>query len=362
MSGALMVSEDGASWSSLRTGEAATLMGITHNGSEFVVPGERCILHSTDGISWTSWRDTSVGYWCLYEAAWGNGTFVAVGSWGKLLTGNGGEEPTWTWRNSGVSQSLRSVAWNGTIFVAVGDAGTVITSPDGVTWTTRSLGATTSLNSVIWGEDEFIAVGGNCVYRSPDGITWTQVASFPSYTIYDVVWSGSQYLAIRYNSSGVLTSPDGETWTLSYTSGGLYKHLDLAWNGFTYVAVSQDSGAVWSTDGKRWNTLPRIPIDPSGLNIGWADTRFYIVGFSGKILRSAPNQGPAVMPVEDVTVGEGGYLYLTVTGYDPNGSVPYLQAVGLPEGANFVDKGDGTGLITWHIPYDTLEEGPPPTR
>jgi hypothetical protein len=58
---------------------------------------------------------------------YGNGTFVAVGEGGTILTSPDGV--SWTARTSGTSNWLDGVAYGNGLFVAVGDRGTILTSP-----------------------------------------------------------------------------------------------------------------------------------------------------------------------------------------------------------------------------------------
>jgi hypothetical protein len=57
---------------------------------------------------------------------YGNGTFVAVGRNGTILTSRDGVN--WTQRTSGGNQ-LKGVAYGNNTFVAVGEYGTILTSP-----------------------------------------------------------------------------------------------------------------------------------------------------------------------------------------------------------------------------------------
>jgi hypothetical protein len=64
---------------------------------------------------------------------------------------------TWTLRNLG--NDLRGVAYGNGTFVAVGKGGTILTSPDGVNWTAQTSGMRSWLSSVTYGNGLFVAVG-----------------------------------------------------------------------------------------------------------------------------------------------------------------------------------------------------------
>jgi len=96
-------------------------------------------------------------YGSLSGVAYGNGTFVAVGSYGEILTSPDGV--TWTRRDSGTEKDLSGVAYGVGTFIAVGSYGEILTSPDGLAWTERCSGTSSLLKEVSYGNDTFVAVG-----------------------------------------------------------------------------------------------------------------------------------------------------------------------------------------------------------
>ncbi len=107
----------------------------------------------------------------LSGVTYGNGTFVAVGDTGTILTSSDGV--TWTTRTSGTTNYLDGVTYGNGTFVAVGDTGTILTSSDGVTWTARTSGTSNYLAGVTYGNGTFVVVGAISILTSPDGVTWT---------------------------------------------------------------------------------------------------------------------------------------------------------------------------------------------
>ena len=117
------------------------------NGTRWVVVGENLILHSTDGSAWTADEATLDGVstrrFVLYDVAWGDGHFVAVG---RLWEGpnrcdalilRSVDGITWTKDDICTSpltdtnrraETFSGVAWNGTHFVVVGRGGTILRS------------------------------------------------------------------------------------------------------------------------------------------------------------------------------------------------------------------------------------------
>jgi hypothetical protein len=73
--------------------------------------------------------------------------------------GGGGPGTTWTLRTSRTNIDLWAVTYGNGTFVAVGNNGVILTSPDGVNWTRRTSPTSYWLNSVAYGNGMFVAVG-----------------------------------------------------------------------------------------------------------------------------------------------------------------------------------------------------------
>jgi hypothetical protein len=85
---------------------------------------------------------------------------------------NSGPDPlaNWHWRNPlPQGNTLNSVSCGNGTFVAVGYGGTIITSQDSVTWAVRSAGITADLYGVTHGNGTFVAVGesGTIIQSDP---------------------------------------------------------------------------------------------------------------------------------------------------------------------------------------------------
>ena len=83
------------------------------------------------------------------------------------LTGCGDDQTSghlykWHLRNPlPQGSNLSGVAYGNGTFVAVGDTGTILTSPDGVAWDSRTSGTSNLLVGVTYGNGTFVAVGSN---------------------------------------------------------------------------------------------------------------------------------------------------------------------------------------------------------
>jgi hypothetical protein len=191
-----------------------------------------------DGITWTE-RTVPVEAWL--SVAYGNGTWVAVGTDGAVMTSTDGEE--WILLEDAPVRDWRAVSYGNGRFVAVG-----VTSDASL----RTSVAMTSTNGIDW-----------VVGTTPDiAIRWNSV-----------VFGNGRFVALASQQTGngtrVMTSTDGSIWTLRATPlAGTSNNSDPAWqsvafgNG-TFVAVASggvndDRRVMASTNGETW-TLRSIP-------------------------------------------------------------------------------------------------------
>lgn len=176
-----------------------------------------------DSLDQWHWRNPLPQGNTLIGVTYGNGTFVAVGYAGTVLTSPDGVN--WTNRTSGTSNLLGSVIWGNNTFVVVGDAGTVLTSPDGVSWTSRASGTSNSLHEVTWGNGTFVAVGDGTVLTSTDGVNWTSKTLGTSTYLVGVTWGNGTFVAVGEGST-TLISPDGVNWT---RASDIYSPHGVTW-------------------------------------------------------------------------------------------------------------------------------------
>ncbi len=59
------------------------------------------------------------------------------------------------------------------------------------------------------------------------------------------------------------------------------------------------------------------------------------------------NRPPVIGPIEDREIAEQQPIEIVITSTDPDGTIPILSASGLPPGAAFSDRGDGSGQFNW---------------
>jgi hypothetical protein len=64
------------------------------------------------------------------------------------------------------------------------------------------------------------------------------------------------------------------------------------------------------------------------------------------------NRPPTLDPIGNRTVKEGASLAILLTASDPDGDTLHFEAAGLPPGAMLLDRGNGTGQVTWTPTFD----------
>jgi hypothetical protein len=155
------------------------------------------------------------------SVTYGNGKFLAVGDYGRILTSLDGI--TWTVSNSDTTYWYSSVTYANGQFVAVGNQmvttgmgtyiavlGASFTSTDGTTWSQKHLMGSFYFTplSVTYGNGQYVAVGGDSVFTSSDGATWAIKYSGTTNNLTSVTYGNNQFIAIG-DSGTVLTSSNG---------------------------------------------------------------------------------------------------------------------------------------------------------
>ncbi|MBI5483048.1 MAG: hypothetical protein HY888_01135 [Deltaproteobacteria bacterium] len=279
--------------------------GAFGNGTYVAVGSAGTILITPDGgATWP--QKTSGTTKDLKAVAFGNNTFVAAGNSGTICfsTDNG---LTWQVAVSNVTKDLYNITYGNSLFVAVGYSGTIITSPDGVTWTKRTSGLendfywTNELRGISFdsASGTFTAVGSAGTYlTSPDGITWTSKRKGTTNTLSDVIYANNTFVTVGAMGT-VLTSPDGKSWSdrsivtpgINLTLSGIaYGNSLFAAAGQSYnTSAYQATNVVYvSADGISW-TQKTAPGTTALANIAFGNNTFVAGGANGIIVSSSDN-------------------------------------------------------------------------
>jgi hypothetical protein len=127
--------------------------------------------------------------------------------------------PDPNFRNSGTTNDLLGIAYGNSTFVAIGTAGTIITSTDGITWTGRTSSTTNTLNAIAFGGGVFATTGaGGIILTSPDGITWTSRASGTTNLLRGIAFANDRFIAVGVNGTVAMSGGTASTGTVANIS------------------------------------------------------------------------------------------------------------------------------------------------
>lgn len=257
-----------------------------------ILGDQRQFSTSTDLITWT---DGTFGNGAaMYDVAYGNGVFVAVGASGNstanfIAIQSSVDGITWTSRtvpeNTSGTLSGVTVAYGAGRFVAGSIQDTVSARPlristNGTTWTNNNITAlsgTYGVDSINFSDGLFTAIltldpvawtfgrrGGNNFSYSTDGLTWTARTNLVGTNSMLTSVYGNGIFMVAGDSSGIIArSTDSVTWTsviavattLNYTSLTYDSTQDIYISTLAgsntsqqdrYILYSVDKGVSWS--------------------------------------------------------------------------------------------------------------------
>jgi len=188
----------------------------------------------------------------MRAAVYGDGLFVAVGDSGDVnISGDHGQ----TWSHDAptamAGTSWQSICFGNGRFVAVGNSGTdrVAYYEDG-TWVRVTPPADNQWMGVCFGDGLFVAVAADGtatqrVMTSSDGETWTlrTTPSIGAGQWFDVTWGDGLFVAIAAvgGDQNVMTSPDGINWTIETGAQGSMSWRSITHANSLFVAISDNS-------------------------------------------------------------------------------------------------------------------------
>ncbi len=175
-------------------------------GTEEIANQTRISYSTNRGEAWTDLSFGSVGQ--LYGLEYGKGLFVTCGDRpggtnAPIFTSTNGIN--WTYRNSGMPAALWDLAFGNNTFVAVGSSGSVRSS-DGINWVTN---AGAFGETVAFGGGKFVAAGGSSILLSTNGTNWSTVLT--GVNIENVRYGYGTFIAVGPEGS-ILTSTNGSNW------------------------------------------------------------------------------------------------------------------------------------------------------
>ncbi len=172
---------------------------------QFVAVGEKTVITSPDGLSWTAHAAEAKFRGVTFK----HGLYAAVGLEGKILTSRDAVE--WAAQPSGTTNDLYAISHDAHQFVAVGNNATILTGRDGTNWTARTSPREVALRGIAFGDGTFVAVGDRWTALESDPIP-----QGPCFGPITLVEGGQLQISVEDIDPGqfeIQISPDLTAWS-----------------------------------------------------------------------------------------------------------------------------------------------------
>ena|GEM_PF-532234 len=216
-------------------------------------------------------------------AAYGNGTYVAVGYYGNIFKSTDGLNWQTAIDAAQLNTTYTGVAFGNGIFVAVGYDGVIMTSADGTTWTQQRSPTTNIIAKVAYvginGINKFYAVTkAGSILSSADGTAWTS-SVLPGSNGADLtsIAANNSYVVIGDSTGTVHSSSNGTSWSHSKQPGAFFINSVLSL-GNRFYTNEVLTGTYMTTDFTRWDNVPLGGQVFGGLYDGM---KYYLFGYGG---------------------------------------------------------------------------------
>jgi PKD repeat protein len=274
--GAIVISDDGATWQSVEPITDTDLLDIADNGSGFVaVDDSGGAITSQDGLAWSP--VTFPGELNPSRIIAGAGELVAFD---RSTTTAGISSDGVAWDAVELPFAPSGVAWGNGLFVAIGDDGRIATSADAREWNEIAPISDVNLGEIVFTGRLFVASGWALLAVSTDGLGWATAETTASSG--KLVTDGSR--AVRL--SDWFASADGLTWApMRSDVPQSPRHgsppRDYGWTSIARnedIMVAAGTDVMASTDERAWHV---VASPPGGVtDVIWDGTRFIAVGRS----------------------------------------------------------------------------------
>ena len=271
------------------TDGSSDIEGVAYGNGTFVAVGSGGkMAYSTNGTTWTPVANSSFGtsFNNIYGVAWGNNMFIAVGQSGKIAYSTNGTTWTPVTNTTFPDIMVRGIAYGNGKFVAGGYGGRLAYSTDGINWTPvadSKIVNEAQVSQVIYGNDKFVARASSQLVYSTDGINW-QTSTHPfTGSINPIAWGSNKFVA-NSGSIRLVTSADGITWSTvaNPTLENNWWTIGYGNNMFVACIGSTNGRMAYSTDGITWTTSEYNQlINTIFRSVVWGNDKFVAVGRLG---------------------------------------------------------------------------------
>lgn len=315
-SGLAMTSPSGTSWTDIPVGTTNDLFGAATDGSQWTVVGRSELRTSSPPfLLWTSQTGNSPSppSWTYYKAIWDGSEFLVAGRSGMLVEGyraSGSATVGWYVNTDSPRNWLWSLSHAGGIYTACGEKGGIFTSVDGyrfdqeavpaaaqsqimegVAGTTNILVAVGTAGTILWSPGGYKnVVSTNAAGQLETnqvtalGLSWNGIASSPTSNELEGIAVFNGGFIASGGQGTILTSPDGENWTLR--NSGVSSMLSSVSASPTRAVISGDLGAILTSEnGTSW-TKRASGVTNWITQVAYLNGQFLGVGEAGLILTS----------------------------------------------------------------------------
>lgn len=249
----LATSTDGQNWTLRTLGTTASLRSVAFGNGTFVAVGDSSMAWLSDnGANWRAVPAAQLPS-NAYRIVFQNGTFRTVGGGGQIASSVDGS--TWTREPISATVPLWDVAFGNGLWVAVGGTGTILHWRGGPWLNNSTRFATNTYLGLAFAGNSFVMVGdGTLIWTSSDGANWVGRNALGNLRLASACFANGRFLV--GGPDGLFTSdplpvpPDRTPLTLA---GRLYPGMVVnGWPGYKYrieAAPSLDPGATWISVG-----------------------------------------------------------------------------------------------------------------
>ena len=161
-------------------------------------------------------------------------------------------------------------------------------SPFRQVWTERTSGTGNNLSDVTYGQSLYVAVGQtSTILTSPDGVTWTSRSAPTSMSLIDdIAFANGVFVACGLATNPIIYSADGITWSIgSGPSPATAK--GVAYGNSKWVVVASGAVYISTNNGVSWTTTISIAALNNVTSLSFANGYFIASTSTPTLVRSS---------------------------------------------------------------------------